>query len=143
MYHLGLCKMNTYLFDTENKRAVRHSNMLLECINKSKQQTNTTIMNTQDIKKHISTLSLGAVNDLYNHIFQVRNNLLQKEDEKLEPIPDYGDLFTIKYFKSMVKDGSIMDDDGCGYYATETHMSRVNCFSQRPSWATHVVWFNK
>lgn len=29
--------MNTYLFDTEKKRAIRHSNMLLECIAREKQ----------------------------------------------------------------------------------------------------------
>lgn len=31
----------TYLFDTEKKRAVKHSNMLLECIAKQKQLTTT------------------------------------------------------------------------------------------------------
>lgn len=29
--------MSTYLFDTEHKRAVRHSNMLLECIERERQ----------------------------------------------------------------------------------------------------------
>lgn len=31
-------KHNTYLFDTENKRAIRHSKMLMECIENSKKK---------------------------------------------------------------------------------------------------------
>lgn len=67
----------------------------------------------------------------------------------MEPIPDYGDLMTCEEFKDAVDEGSFVNDDGSGYYATTTEMSRVEA---RPSDVrkhgfrrdyTHVVWFNK
>lgn len=39
--------------------------------------------------------------------------------------------------------GFFTGDDGHGYWATETEVSRVSCFANRPTWATHVCWYNK
>jgi hypothetical protein len=63
----------------------------------------------------------------------------------LDPLPDYGYLFTLADWDEMVNSGGITDDDGTGYYATERGMSRKHyCFDfDRPRWATHVMWFNK
>lgn len=66
-----------------------------------------------------------------------------------EPIPSYGDVFTIKQFDRLVP--NVIDSDcGSGYLATENEMSDVDCFKydeddflkNHPIF-THVVWFNK
>jgi hypothetical protein len=50
---------------------------------------------------------------------------------------------TSKEFLEMSLDGSITPDDGIGYWSTNFEVSNVNCFSQKPDWATHVCWYNK
>ena len=66
---------------------------------------------------------------------------------KMQPIPDYGDLMTIKDFVAGVRSNWLTNDDGIGFFATETEYSDNFCVwdekIERPSWATHVVWFNK
>ena len=73
---------------------------------------------------------------------------------KKDPIVEYGkewkgDTYTMEEFKKMVNDGIFTDDDGYGYYATETSKSDVFIY---PSDITenlirvdfsHVIWFNK
>lgn len=75
-----------------------------------------------------------------------------KLSENLEPIPDYGDLLTIKEFLENVKSGTFIDYDGYGHWATATHiLSGENVYPsackglnvKSPPRATHVVWFNR
>lgn len=59
-----------------------------------------------------------------------------------------GDLFTIKKFKEMIDDNSIMFDDGHGYFATNTHYNQhlevfEHGFDEVPKHYTHILWFNK
>lgn len=66
----------------------------------------------------------------------------------LEPLPKYGDLFTLAEFQKMVDSRFFTDYDGYGCYATESQMSsedtvRPSMAGQPPDWATHVVWFNR
>lgn len=69
---------------------------------------------------------------------------------KLEPLPDYGHLMTLKSFVAAVRCGMFIDYDGNGCYATETEMdgdaivipSEVKAGKINPNYA-HVVWFNK
>lgn len=64
-----------------------------------------------------------------------------------EEIPDYGDLFPISEFVEMRRNRILTDFDGHGEWATETHMrvglNIISDYANPPSWATHVVWFNK
>lgn len=63
---------------------------------------------------------------------------------KFTPIEDCCDHMPIEEFLDFVSCGSIASDDGIGYYATKTHESNVDCFTQpAPAWATHVTWYNK
>lgn len=66
-------------------------------------------------------------------------------------IEDGGDLLTITEWLKMVREGSLIDDDGSGYLATNKEESDVPiqpsdithlCLTL-PSWATHVRWYNK
>lgn len=61
----------------------------------------------------------------------------------LVPYPDYGTAYTAGQWEQHLKDGSINGDDGIGYWATESGVSGVDAFGDRPVWATHVAWFNK
>jgi len=69
----------------------------------------------------------------------------------LGPIEDYANLMTIEEFTSRVKDGSFVDYDGIGYYATEKAVSRLSARPSRIAQGdinnefefTHVAWFNK
>lgn len=73
-------------------------------------------------------------------------------EEKMVPIPDYGDHMTMEEFIGYVEDGGFMDHDGHGHYATEIEMLQEPYIDILPSttidgridkkW-THVVWFNK
>lgn len=70
----------------------------------------------------------------------------------LKPIPDYGDLFTIDEFMKLIKNKTVWDEDGIGYFATIEGLSDIVA---RPStlfygWPmvhtgefTHIIWFNK
>jgi hypothetical protein len=75
-----------------------------------------------------------------------------KQDPELEALPEYGNLYTIADFVALVNDGMFIDYDGTGYFATAFGMSRENIarpsFIKKedysvPTWATHVMWFNK
>ena len=74
---------------------------------------------------------------------------LGKEELKMSPIPDYGDLMTLEDWVSAVKSGGFIDYDGDGRYATEKEISNkyvkpsdVRKGKVDKSW-THVVWFNR
>ena len=62
-----------------------------------------------------------------------------------DEIPNYADLLTIDEFMEMVEDGSIIEDDGGGYFSNGDRMNRsLDAFeSDVPDDATHVAWFNK
>ena len=86
--------------------------------------------------------------DFYNSLFKV-----EKVNEELELIPDYGDHMTIGEFACYVADASLLDCEGFGVWATDTHVSDKRVcpsnlsdgawLSGIPEYATHVVWFNK
>lgn len=97
--------------------------------------------------------------------FEEFQKLVKDEAEKLyfigkykrllqDPIVEFGkewkgDLYTLEEFKKMARDGSIVDDDGYGYYATELGKSDVMIYPSditenliREDF-THVIWFNR
>lgn len=66
-------------------------------------------------------------------------------------IPEYGDHMPWGQFVELVRDGMFIDYDGYADYATSTQVSDFYVLPsqleqanfERPSWATHVVWYNK
>ena len=65
-----------------------------------------------------------------------------------EPIPDYGDVFTIAEFTGMCTVGALNDYDGCGAAAKDGKVCESitvypSMLDEIPKDATHVVWFNK
>jgi hypothetical protein len=78
-----------------------------------------------------------------------------KEIETWEPDPNEydtgceGDIFTVKEYLEMVKEHSIMDDDGHGHPVKDnkkdTQLTLFPSESDRhiPFDATHVIWYNK
>lgn len=74
----------------------------------------------------------------------------------LEPLANYGNLYSIEDFRQMVECGGIVNDDGFGYYATQKGQSNIvanlwfiESNQQLPfilgteDQFTHVIWFNK
>lgn len=63
----------------------------------------------------------------------------------MQPIPEYGDLIEIMQFQTYVKAGAFIPYDGDGCWATTTEMDDNSDVwaSEKPEWATHVVWFNR
>lgn len=67
----------------------------------------------------------------------------------MRPIPNYGELITLKEFIRYAKNFCLIDSDGHGYYANGGEMSdelvqpsdmMIGKINRK--WS-HVVWFNK
>lgn len=52
-------------------------------------------------------------------------------------------LMTAEEFIADEKRGMLSCDDGVGYWGTATHRSDLTTYTDKPVWATHVVWYNK
>lgn len=70
-------------------------------------------------------------------------DLMARKDARFRPVmkEEKKDLMTIRKFKTFEKD--MVCDDGDGYWATSTEVSRYTTRISKPSWATHVLWCNK
>ena len=72
-----------------------------------------------------------------------------KKKTKLETIPDYGDHMTLIEFIQYCQVGGFTNDDGDGFYATETGMTNIPVYpsdlvsGKYLDSFSHVVWFNK
>jgi hypothetical protein len=75
--------------------------------------------------------------------------MIRTTEPRYEPIPPYGELFTIEEFKRLVRNGEFSSCDGCAEYATETHATNVfanpdeihdDIIDER---FTHIIWYNK
>jgi hypothetical protein len=77
-----------------------------------------------------------------------RMRSLTKKPE-LEPHNDRGELMTIEDWKECCERGGFIDYDGHGRFATAEGFTKIPvCPSERdyfelPSWATHIVWYNR
>ena len=60
-----------------------------------------------------------------------------------------GEILTLDKFKAMALDGTLIDNDGIGYYATESAKSDVEIYPSDVKEGlirddfSHVIWFNK
>lgn len=67
-----------------------------------------------------------------------------------EPNPKYGDLFSVKEFMEMCKNGSVVASDGTGYHSTAKFKSKqvaklsklAEHINEHPEFS-HIIWFNK
>lgn len=65
--------------------------------------------------------------------------------------PELGEKMTLKDFLQCVDSGGFIDYDGFGHLATETRVSNIVVYpsmifkriEEVPSWATHIVWYNR
>lgn len=74
---------------------------------------------------------------------------LKKIPKMIGPIPEYGDKMSIEYFKACCEVGGFTNNDGTGYYATDTEESDIE-FSCKDFTMNryrkdfpYVVWYNK
>lgn len=74
-----------------------------------------------------------------------------EEKQHLTTNRNFGDLIDVEEFRISLEFGLFTDYDGYGYWATDTHHDEENCLSPSqlilefnpPSWATHILWFNR
>jgi hypothetical protein len=67
-----------------------------------------------------------------------------KQVPEMVPHDEFGELMTASEFDSDVEYKVFTPDDGSGYWATSTEMSKLSVWSfDKPVWATHVMWYNK
>lgn len=108
----------------------------------------------QKIKSCVSNSSIKEIelNDIapgyINHLKELFNidiqNFQKKQSANLKPLSklDKECLMLVDEFEEDVKIGMLSSSDGVGYWATNDSVSTINCFSSKPSWATHVCWYN-
>jgi hypothetical protein len=73
----------------------------------------------------------------------------------MEPVPPFGDIFEMKEMQECIINGSIIDDDGNGYYCQKCpdkmgyqyNCTVIDCSDivegkVDPKW-THVIWMSK
>lgn len=75
--------------------------------------------------------------------------LTPESEMDFEPLPDYGDRFTMDEFKDAVDCGGFIDSDGCGNFTYSGKMTSVPAYPSDVkagmdlSRFDGVVWFNK
>lgn len=88
--------------------------------------------------------------DIKEKLYFIRKYKRLKKTPTIEYGKEWdGDLLTIEEFKNGVKYGFFTDDDGYGYYATETTKSDIYVYPSdftegiyRDDF-THILWLNK
>lgn len=66
--------------------------------------------------------------------------------EKLywEPVLNYATVMSVIEWEGAVTLRELIEDDGDGYWVKDGLMSELSVWAEeKPSWATHVAWFNK
>lgn len=91
------------------------------------------------------TEKLAEIKDILKEFKDLTKDSLD-ETPQLVPHDDYGDLFTAEEWMSEGMRGmSFIPSDGSGYWATKDGHSydHYDIFGHKPSWATHVAWYNQ
>lgn len=98
----------------------------------------------------ITTITLDKVAPGYiDFAKQVLNidldKIIQEKKYGLQKMSDFDRecLMSAEDFLDDADSGCLISDDGSGYWATETMVSEVSCWADKPEWATHVCWYNK
>ena len=98
--------------------------------------------------------------DAYDNLVLARHEEAWKADRErlealekiinLQPMPDYGDLYTIDEFLDHVKSGGITDNDGSAYAALADGRTSIEVSPRGVLYGqligtgfTHIAWFNK
>lgn len=72
---------------------------------------------------------------------------MSNQPPELDPLPEHGTLIPVAKFVSAVRSRGFIDYDGFGHWATATGVSplvvRPSTLGDPPSWATHVLWYNR
>lgn len=99
--------------------------------------------------KNDSGFSKGFVYYEWLDLLDESQSVCDEYFPKFDKLTDYGDLMPIEEFKGLVGN-MFLDSDGHGYYAIADKESDVMVrpsdimrFRHIPTWATHVIWYNK
>lgn len=76
-------------------------------------------------------------------ILSLIKELFKMKNVKFASVSEYADIMSLSDWDYSVKCRLFIPDDGIGYWMKDsTTESNVSCWDPRPSWATHVAWYN-
>ena len=90
-------------------------------------------------------------------LLQAQQTIIDKANARIAELkikrgPSFVDLDTTEFAQCLMtaheffegtKSGMLTCDDGNGVWATATQKSDSSCNTEKPQWATHVVWYNR
>lgn len=92
---------------------------------------------------------INCINKIYEKSNTIYREYRMVQVPNFSPIPDYGDVMTLKEFESACKDGSFIDTDGFGYYVNDDQETDIEIFPSDYHYGTirkdfnKIIWFNK
>jgi len=108
--------------------------VLSEIVDEIRKQKDSPLLNV-DPAEHFASL--------IENMFDLEVN--EKTGVKFTTVDSDTHVMTVAEFEEENESGMITSDDGSGYYmSSKTEKSNVSVWSySKPSWATHVAWYNK
>lgn len=112
-------------------------------IDSKKESVSIFIEDTNFFSKELAGIfiSFEQMDYIINQYQKIKNSI--PETRKYTTKIKSKDLIHVDVFNEMLDDGSIMDDDGIGYWCKEDYSSSDDVFRTEQLDATHVVWYNK
>lgn len=130
----------------DNDWSVRRSYWLLRAVLKK--------VPKKQLEGSANDFLLDQINDTLKSLAETITtnwNEYTKEFRSKEKMPDYGDLMPTEKWLECVKCGGFIDYDGHGALSNGTELSDIEIKPSDvsalklniPTWATHVMWFNR
>lgn len=89
---------------------------------------------------------IALIHKCMDDVRALTESTLDEPPTNMSEHEDYADVFTAEEWMSEgVRGCAFIPSDGGGYWGTEKEHSydHTDVFGAKPSWATHVAWFNK
>lgn len=136
------------MFDYEVYSEKSYNELLAE---KNRLELKYAQIETDCLKDNLSFAEFcNKAHDVKDKLYAIDKFLRLKEDPVLSYGKEWaGTMYDINYFKEMCEHEMFTDEDGFGYYATETAKSNIivkpSDFTSKMVREdfTHVLWFNK
>lgn len=136
------------MFDYEIYKEKRYDELIAE---RNRLEEKYSQIETDCLKDNLSFAEFcNKAHDVKDKLYAIDKFLRIKEDPVLSYGKEWsGTLYEINKFKDMCERNLFTDDDGIGYYATETAKSNVVIkpsdfdYDMIREDFTHVLWFNK
>lgn len=96
-----------------------------------------------------STKRVAYCQPYLNELIKMKIKFRMNKPYVLEPLPNYGDVMSLKEFIECVKGGGFIDYDGYGHYVKDNQMTDIEIYPSdvkskniRNEFDT-IIWFNR